>query len=324
MTAYIFRRLLQAIPLILGITLLSFFIIQMAPGDYLTKLQLNPEISQETLDQMRTQFGLDQPLAVQYGKWLWGIIHLDFGVSLVYQVPVITLVKDRLFNTLLLSLITMLVIWLISIPLGIFCATHQYKWSDHFLSGLSYIGISLPAFFSAFLLLYLASVTGLLPTGGMVSLDHFAYSVWGKFIDYARHLIIPVTVLALASIAGMLRIIRSNMLDELHLPYITMARAKGLSQKRTIYKHAFRNAVNPMITLFGYQLSGLLSGAALIEIIISWPGLGRLMLDALLQKDLYLIMAILLISSVLLILGNLIADILLAWLDPRIRYRKNA
>ena len=323
MIAYIFRRLLQAIPLLLGITLLSFFIIQLAPGDYLTKLQLNPEISQQTLDQLRSRFGLDRPLAVQYGKWLWGVLHLDFGVSLVYQVPVLDLVRTRLFNTLLLSLITMLIIWLVSIPLGVFCATRQYRWNDHFLSGLSYIGISLPSFFSAFLLLYLVSVTGLLPTGGMVDLDHFAYSLWGKFIDYARHLVIPVTVLALASTAGMLRIMRSNMLDELHLPYMITARAKGLSSKRAVYKHALRNAVNPMITIFGYQLSGLLSGAALIEIIISWPGLGRLMLDALLQKDLYLVMAILFISSALLIIGNLIADILLAWLDPRIRYSKH-
>lgn len=319
MVRYIVRRLIQALPLLLGITLVSFFIMQLAPGDYFTKLQLNPEISKEQLSQLRTKFGLDKPLITQYLKWLWGIIHLDLGTSLVYQVPVAALIKERLLNTLLLSVTAMFVVWLVSIPLGIWCATHQYKWSDQFLSGLSFAGISLPAFFSAFLLLYVASTTGLLPTGGMMDLGHDEYSAWGKFIDYAKHLVIPVCVLTLASVAGMLRIMRANMLDELHLPYVIMARAKGLSEHSTIYKHALRNAINPMVTIFGYELSGLLSGAALTEIILSWPGMGRLILDALLQQDLYLVMASLLVSSVLLILGNLIADILLAWIDPRIR-----
>ena len=321
MTTYIFRRLLQAIPLLLGITIISFLIIQLAPGDPLTRLEMNPEISTVTIDQLRIRFGLDKPLIVQYFKWLGGLLRFDLGISFTYQVPVISLIKERLLNTLLLSIVAMSIIWLLSIPLGIFCATHQYKWSDQLLSGLSFIGISLPTFFFAFLLLYLASVTGWLPTGGMIDLTHSEYSLWGKFIDYAKHLVIPIVVLAGASIAGMLRIMRANMLDELHLPYIIMARAKGLSEKSTIYKHALRNAVNPMVTMFGYQLSGLLSGAALTEIIISWPGLGRLILDALLQQDLYLVMASLLVSSILLILGNLIADILLAWIDPRIRYK---
>lgn len=319
MAAYIIRRFLQAIPLLLGITIVSFLIIQLAPGDPLTRLQMNPEISQATISQIRTRFGLDKPIIIQYLKWLYGILKLDLGISFTYQVPVILLIKERLLNTLILSVVTMLVVWLVSIPLGIWCATHQYKWSDHLLSGISFIGMSLPAFFFAFLLLYLASVTGRLPTGGIVDLAHNEYSLCGKFIDYGKHLIIPVTVLAWASVAGLIRIMRANMLDELHLPYIITARAKGLSEKRTIYKHALRNAVNPMVTIFGYQLSGLLSGAALTEIITSWPGLGRLILDALLAQDIYLVMASLLVSSVLLILGNLIADILLALVDPRIR-----
>lgn len=321
MITYILRRLLQAIPLLLGITIICFLIMQLAPGDPLSKLQLNPEISPEMVDQLRTRFALDKPIWTQYGKWLWGILHLDFGISFTYQIPVIILIKERLFNTLLLSITAMLFIWLISLPLGIWCATHQYKLSDQILSGLSFVGISLPTFFVAFILLYFASITGWLPTGGMVDLGHNEYNIWGKFIDSAKHLVIPVTVLVIASIAGMLRIMRANLLDELHLPYITMARAKGLSKKSTIYKHALRNAINPMVTIFGYQLSGLLSGAALTEIIISWPGLGMLILNALLAQDRYLVMASLLVSSVLLILGNLLADILLALIDPRIRYR---
>ena len=319
MTNYIIRRLFQAIPLLLGITIISFFIMQLAPGDYFTKLQMNPEISKETLDQLRIKFGLDKPLIVQYLKWLNGIIHFDFGTSFVYQIPVANLIKERLLNTLLLSLTAMFVVWLISIPLGILCAKNQYKYIDQLLSGISFIGISLPTFFFAFLLLYLVSNTGILPTGGMIDLGHNEYTLWGKFIDYARHMVIPVAVLAFASIAGMQRIMRANILDELKLPYVILARAKGLSENKVIYKHALRNAVNPMITIFGYQLSALLSGAALTEIILSWPGLGRLILDALLQQDIYVVMASLLVSSVLLIIGNLIADILLVWTDPRIR-----
>jgi peptide/nickel transport system permease protein len=292
---------------------------QLAPGDYFTKLQMNPEISKETVSQLRSKFGFDKPLIVQYLKWLQGILHLDFGTSLVYQIPVFTLIKERLFNTLLLSIIALLVIWIISIPLGIWCATNQYKWLDQLLSGLSFIGISLPSFFFGFLLLYLASNTGILPTGGIIDLAHNEYSIWGKFIDYSKHLVIPVTILTFVSVVGMLRIMRANMLDELHMPYITTARAKGLSEPKTIYKHALRNAINPMVTIFGYELSSLLSGAALTEIILSWPGMGRLMLDALLQQDLYLVMASLFVSSVLLIFGNFIADILLAIIDPRIR-----
>lgn len=319
MLSYIFRRLLQSIPLLLGITLISFFIIQLAPGDPLSKLMLNPEISRETIDQIRTRFGLDKPVLEQYFRWLLGIIKFDFGISFTYQVPVIVLIKERLLNTLLLSISAMLVTWLLSIPLGTWCALHQYKWSDQVLSFISFIGISLPSFFFAFLLLYLASITGWLPTGGITDLSHSTYTPFGKIIDYGRHLIIPVTVLAGGGIAGMLRIMRSNMLDELRLPYITTARAKGLSETTTIYKHAMRNAVNPMVTIFGYQLSGILSGAALTEIILSWPGMGKLILEAVLQQDIYLVMASLVVSSILLIAGNLLADILLAWVDPRIR-----
>jgi len=321
MINYIIRRLFQAIPLLLGITIISFFIIQLAPGGPLAQIQMNPEISQAMIDQMRTKLGLDKPLIIQYLKWLLGIVHLDFGISFAYHIPVISLIKERLLNTLLLAITVMSVIWLLSIPMGIWCAVHQYKWSDQFLSGLSFIGISLPSFFFAFLLLYLASITGWLPTGGMTGLSHNEYPLWGRFIDYARHLLIPVVVLASAGTAGMLRIMRANMLDHLHMPYITMARAKGLSERAVIYKHGLRNAINPMITIFGYQLSGLLSGAALVEIIISWPGMGRLILDAVLKQDVYLVMASLVVSSVLLIFGNLIADILLAWIDPRIRYQ---
>jgi len=319
MTRYIITRIIHAIPLLLGITLISFFIMQMAPGDYFTKLQLNPEISKDTMEQLRLRFGFDKPLIIQYFKWLSGVIRMDLGNSFVYQIPVSVLIKERLFNTLLLSIVSIIIIWFIAIPLGILCATHRNKWIDIFLSGTSFIGISIPSFFLAFLLLYAASTTGFLPTGGITDAEHSSYTIFGKLSDYIKHLIIPSFVIALANIAGLMRIMRSNMLDEINQPYTILARAKGLSAARTTYKHVLRNAINPLITIFGYQISGILSGAALTEIILSWPGMGKLMLDAILQQDLYLVMANLFISSMLLIVGNLFADVMLAMADPRIR-----
>jgi peptide/nickel transport system permease protein len=280
---------------------------------------MNPEIKPETIERMREQFGLDRPLIVQYLKWLWGIVRLDFGESLHYHVPVINLIGQRLLNTLYLSIVSMIFVWAIAIPVGIYCAVHQDRFGDRFFSVAAYLCMSLPTFFIAFLLILFAAVTGWLPTGGITDPQHDSYSLLGKVWDYMKHLIIPVSVLVMTSVGGLLRLMRANMLEVLRSPYIIAAEARGLSKYRIIFKHALRNAINPMITIFGYQLSGLLSGAALTEIITSWPGLGRLMLKAFFQQDLFLVMGSLVISSILLIIGNLIADILLAASDPRIR-----
>lgn len=319
---YILRRLLHTIPIIFGITLLGFIIIQMAPGDYFTQLKMNPEINPQTIEDMRARLGLDKPLLVQYVRWLWGAIRFDFGESIAYHIPVSTLIKERLANTLLLSIVSLVLVWLFAIPLGVFCAVRQYSFFDKFFSVLAFIGMSLPTFFIAFLLVLLAAVTGWLPTGGVTDYQHDTYSFFGKIWDYIKHLIIPVTVLVISSIAGLMRLMRGNMLEVLRSQYVITARAKGLCEGIVRYKHALSNAINPMVTIFGFQLSGLLSGAALTEIITRWPGLGRLMLDAYLQQDLYVVMASLMIGSLLLIAGNLLADILLAITDPRIRYRK--
>jgi peptide/nickel transport system permease protein len=281
---------------------------------------MNPEIEPESIERMREQFGLDKPLIIQYLRWVWGVIRLDLGESIAYHIPVFTLIKQRLLNTLYLSVVSMILTWLIAIPIGVHCALHQYSFSDKFFSVLSFVGMSLPTFFIAFLLILLAAHVDWLPTGGATHFEHATYSTLGKVLDYLKHLIIPVSVLVASSITGLMRLTRGNMLDVLRSQYITAAKAKGVSEKVIRYKHALRNAINPMITIFGYQLSNLLSGAALTEIITRWPGLGRLMLDAYLQQDLYVVMGSLLVGSVLLIFGNLIADILLAISDPRIRY----
>lgn len=321
MTAYIIRRLIISVPLLLAISFISFMVIHMAPGNYFDSLRMNPQISPETIKKYESQYHLDRPPIVQYGWWLKNILRFDLGYSFSLMSPVKDVIRRRLFNTFILSLSAMLFTWLIAIPLGIFCAVKQNKISDRFFSGVSFIGLSVPSFFFALILLYIASVTGILPLGGMYSAGYESFSRMGKLLDLIKHLVIPTIVIGTGSMAGLQRIMRANMLEVLRQQYIITARAKGLPEHRVIYIHALRNAINPLITIFGYSLSGLLSGAALTEIIIGWPGLGSVMLQAVRSQDLFLVMGSMLMGGVLLIGGNLIADILLAWSDPRIQYR---
>ena len=321
MKKYILKRFIQFIPLIFGMTLVSFFIIQLAPGDYFTQLKMNPEISAETIENLRKDFGLDKPAIVQYFYWLKNVVTFNLGQSFAYHVPVSFLIKQKLKNTLALSFFSIFVTWIISIPLGIYAALKEGKWQDRVFSFAAYVGISLPSFFIAMLFVFFAARTMILPVGGTTSIFSLNVSPWVRFIDYLRHLILPGLALSLAGIGSLFRLMKNNFLETLGSPYITAAYAKGLPESKILYKHALRNAVNPMITIFGYELSGILSGAALVEIITSWPGMGRLILDAVLSHDLYLVMASLLIGGILLIAGNLVADILIAFADPRIRLR---
>lgn len=308
------------IPLLLGITFFSFMIISLAPGDYLTTMSQNPQIKAETIAAMRVKFGLDQPWFIQYGKWLWNAVHLDFGYSFANQVPVFDLIREKMLNTLLLALTAALFAWGVSIPLGIISAVRQNTWVDRSASFVSFIGLSIPEVFFALLMVFFAAKSGLFPVGGMKSIDFEYLSIGHQIIDLLYHLILPAIVLGSISLAGRMRQMRANLLDTLHQDYIQTARAKGLSERSVIYKHALRNAINPLITLFGFTLADLLSGAFLVEVIMSWPGLGRLTLDALFARDLYLVMGSLLMASTMLIMGNLAADIMLALSDPRIRY----
>lgn len=320
MLRYLARRLIQMVPLIFGVTLLSFVVIQLSPGDFLAEIRLNPVVSGETVDAMRRNFGLDQPLFIQYAKWLWRLLHLDFGFSFAYHVPVTWLIGSRLVNTLILNIAALVIAWLLAIPIGIHAATRQYSVSDNALSLTAYLGISTPSFFSGLLLLFVAFKTGWLPIGGMTSLDYDILPWYGKILDVGRHLIIPASVLGFGAAAGLMRQMRGNLLEVLRQDYVRTARSKGLAERPVIYKHAVRNAINPLITLFGFEIGGLLGGAAILENVVGWPGLGRLILEAVVQKDLYVVMGSLVIGSVTLVLGNLIADILLALSDPRIRY----
>lgn len=303
-------------------SLLTFYLMQITPGNFFDTLRMDPQISEETLARYEELYQLDKPLIQQYLHWLKNIVRLEFGYSFFYNVPVSKILSDRLFNTFILSFASMVLTWTVAIPLGILAAVNRNRFIDKILSMLSFVCLSIPSFFLAMLLLYFASRSGILPLGGMYSANFDDLSFFGKIFDLLKHLVIPTVVISLGSIASLQRIMRGNFLETLRQQYILTARAKGLPENRVIYVHALRNAINPLITLFGYELSSLLGGAALIEIICNWPGLGSLMLTAVRAKDVYLVMSSMLMGGVLLLLGNLIADILLAWSDPRIRYEK--
>jgi peptide/nickel transport system permease protein len=321
MPAYILRRLLHMIPILVGISLLSFFVIQLAPGNFLTITKADPQVSKARIAEMEKKFGLDKPWPVQYGLWLKNIVlHRDFGYSFANKRPVAELIGERLLNTFYLSFSAMLITYFLAIPLGIISAVRQYSWIDKTSSLGAFIGLSIPEVFFALLMILMAARTGWFPIGGMESIDYDLLGFWGKVGDRLHHLALPALVLGTVPLAGRMRQMRGNLLDVLRMDYVTTARAKGLDERTVIWRHAVRNAINPLITLFGFTLAHLLSGAFLVEVVMSWPGLGRLTVDALFARDLYLVMGSVMMASVLLILSNLVADILLAWVDPRISY----
>lgn len=317
---YILKRILQTIPLLIIVSLISFFIIRLSPVDPLAELKLNPSISPATVERERQRLGLDKPIIVQYGKWAKSFIKGDLGVTSTGE-KVSQKLKERIPNTLLLTTVVIFLTWLVGVPLGIIAAVRWKTPFDRVLTVLTSIGMAIPSFFFAVLLLLFAVKTGWFPIGGLTSPNFSDMTLVGKFLDIAYHLVLPVFVLFTISLAGLQRQMRANMLDVLDSDYVKFARAKGLSEFSVVYKHALRNAVNPMITLLGFEFAGLLSGAALTEYVFQYPGLGRLILEAVLKSDINLVMASLMMGAIMLILGNLIADILLIITDPRIRVK---
>lgn len=318
---YIFKRLVQTIPLLIIVSLISFFIIRISPIDPLAELRLNPSISQETLDKEIKRLNLDKPIHIQYFSWAKSFVKGDLGYTSAGE-KVSTKLKERIPNTLLLTLIVIFMTWSVGIPLGIASAVNRGSKLDRILTIIASIGMAIPSFFFAILMLIFAVKTGWFPVGGLTSYNFNDLSLWGKFIDITKHLFLPALVLFTISLSGLQRQMRANMLEVLDSDYIKFARAKGLSENVVIYKHALRNAINPMITLLGFEFAGLLSGAALTEYVFQYPGLGRLILEAVMKSDINLIMASLMIGTIMLILGNLLADILLAITDPRIRRKE--
>jgi peptide/nickel transport system permease protein len=314
----ILKRLVTMIPLLLIMSFVTFAFLSLSPGNFVSSMRLNPSYSEETIRMIEKQYYLDQNLLVRYVLWLRDIVRLDFGYSFTFKRRVGDIIFSRVFYTLLLSFSSFLFTWLLAVPLGIVCAVYKNRLWDKIISFSAFATLSMPSFFLALLLLYAATATGALPAGGVTSSDFDSLSLWGKILDHLRHIIIPMLVIGISSMAGIIRITRGNVIEIMSKEYVTAARARGLSGFSIFYVHILKNALNPLITIFGYYISSLLSGAALTEIICSWPGLGSIMLQAVRSQDINLVMASMVIGGVMLIAGNLVADILLAMNDKRI------
>ena len=314
------RRALALLPLLLGITFLTFLLLESSSGDFFSRLLEDPQVSEEQVAMLRRDFGLDRPFLERYAHWLVNACQGNLGRSFRYHLPVGGLIMERLGNTLLLALASLLLSWGMAVPLGVLAALRPRGLVDRAVGMLAYLALSMPRVFLALLALLLAAGSGIFPVGGMH--DQVFWDDWGpwqKTWDLARHLALPATVLALTSLAGIMRQMRGSMIETLGQDYIRTARAKGLPERVVVFKHALRNAINPMVTLFGYSLAHLVTGSFLVEVVFSWPGLARLTMEALLGKDLYLVMASVLVVSLTLVLGNLSADLMLAAADPRVR-----
>ncbi|HEY9772572.1 MAG TPA: ABC transporter permease [Planktothrix sp.] len=314
---FMLKRILQALPLLFIISVMSFTMLKMAPIDPLAHLRANPAISQAAIDAESKRLGLDKPPVVQYGIWLGNTLRGDLGISTTGN-SVALLLISRAGNTLLLGVLAVIFTWLIAIPAGVYAAVHRGSWIDKLFGFITAVGMSMPTFLMALLLLMFALGTHILPIGGLTSPDFFEKDPLSQLLDLAHHLIIPVAVLTFVGLAEVQRQMRGNLLDVLRAEYVRTARAKGLPENRVIYHHALRNAVNPLVTMLGYEFAGLLSGAALTETVLAYPGLGRLTLEAVLTKDMNLVMASLMLGAVMLITGNLLADVMLKFVDPRI------
>ncbi len=326
MTAYILRRILYLVPTFFGATFLAFLIIQLAPGDYLTQLELDPKVTPETIARLRAQFGLDRPVHEQYLLWMDNLLHLNLGYSFAYQAPVLEIVWPRAANSMAIVVPATLLLFLVAIPVGVYGALRPYTWGDRVVSFLAYIGLAIPNFFLAlifmFLILQVYFRTGVMvfPVSGMTSSGFEQMGFWQKVLDIAWHAVIPVIVVTTSDIAGFSRVMRGQMMEVLSQDFIRTARAKGLPERVVVYKHALRNAVIPFVANIGGILPGLISGAGLVEVVMAWPGITPLLLDSIAQQDLYVVAGFLTVSLVLLMVGNLLSDLLLAWVDPRIRY----
>lgn len=326
MRTYLLRRFGSAIVTLVLVSFIAFFVMQLPPGDYVTQLEQTLEASGQVVDQtylkaLRQKYALDKPLVVQYWKWISKFVQGDFGESPTYNRPVRELIGDRLYLTLAISITTLVFTWIIAVPIGIFSAVRQYSAFDHVFTAVGFIGLAVPNFLLALLMIF-ASIFWFDATsvGGLFSRE-FINAPWSlaKLWDLIRHLWIPVVVVGTSGTAGLIRIMRGNLLDILGRPFVETARAKGLKERVVTLRHAVRVAINPLISILGMSLPGILSGAVITAIVLNLPTVGPLMFAALQDQDMYLAGAILMLMAVALVVGNFIADLLLAWSDPRIR-----
>lgn len=325
MATYVVRRFLLLIPTLIAISIVTFLIIELPPGDFLTVYVANMAATGDTVDQsivdaMRLQYGLDKPLHQRYLLWFGKVLRGDFGMSFEWNKPVSELLWERLALTLVLTSTSLIFTWVVGFVIGVYSATHQYSIGDYIFTALSFVGLGTPEFMIALILLWVAfSAFGLRLTG--LFSQEMQNEPWSmaKVVDLFKHLWVPTIILGLSGTAGMVRTMRANLLDELGKPYVLTARAKGLKENRLLMKYPVRVALNPFVSSVGWALPGLISGATIISVVLGLPTTGPLLLRALLGQDMYLAASYVLMLSVLTVIGTLISDILLAWLDPRIR-----
>jgi len=326
MWQYVLRRMALMVPTLLVTAIVAFIVIQLPPGDFATSYMANlaaqgDQASLEAAQQLRDQYGLDKPVYVQFGKWISGIIlRGDFGMAFEMRQPVSQLIWERVWLTVILSLASVAITWLVAFPVGIYSAVKQYSLGDYLFTFLGFVGVSLPAFLLALVVMYIHFKYLGVTLGGLFSSEYVnAPWTWERVRDLVQHIWIPVLILAVGGTAELIRIMRANLLDELRKPYVITARAKGLPEWKVLLKYPVRLALNPFVSTVGWTLPALVSGSIILSVVMNLPTTGPMMLRALQAQDMYLAGALILILSVLTILGTLISDILLAWLDPRIR-----
>jgi len=325
MLAYITRRIAMAFVTLIALSILSFTIIRLPPGDYVSfyisqQAASGSPISEQEAMNLREQYGLNKPAYQQYFKWMSGVVRGNFGTSFAYKRPVASVIGDRLVLTIVLSLTTVLFTWLLAFPIGIYSAVRQYSFGDYLFTFVGFIGLAVPSFLLALILLYFGFVLFDANIGGLFS-SQYADAPWstGRVFDLLRHLPLPALILAVGGTAQVVRVMRANLLDELRKPYVTTARAKGISEWRVILDHPVRVALNPFISTIGYLFPYIVSGSVIVSLVLSLPTVGPLLLNALLAQDTFLAGALVLLLGTMTVVGTLISDLLLMWIDPRVR-----
>ncbi|MCP3956592.1 MAG: ABC transporter permease [bacterium] len=316
---WIARRLLHGLLLLLGVSVLTFAFTEIAPGDYFDEMRLDPRISAETVEALRSRYGLDRPLHERYLRWLGSVLRGEFGHSFAYHTSVGSLLWVRARNTLLLTGLATGLAWLIAVPLGAWAAASKRRWVRALFGGGTSLLLAIPDILLALLFLLLAVRTGWFPVGGMASLDYPSFDAWGKVKDLVHHFALPVTAMTLATLPVLVRHVHASMSEVLRSPFLLSARGFGIPPRRLLFRYALPVAANPLISLFGHSVGSLLSASLLIEVVLSWPGIGPLLLESILARDVHVVIGAVLMSTVLLIVGNLLADVLLYAADPRIR-----
>lgn len=316
---YCVFRLVQGIALLLGVSLLSFVLLELAPGDFFQEIRMNPQVSSDTVARLRIQYGMDQSLARRYGRWLTSTVHGDLGYSFAYGSPVTPLLLVRARNTLFLTGIATVLTWLLALLLGVACAECSGGWLDHFCSITTSTLLAIPELLVALGLLALGVRSGWFPSGGMVSAGFESLVLSQQIVDMLWHLVLPVMALVLGGLPILLRHVRATVFEELDTPFIRAAYGHGISRSRILFRHALPAAINPLVSLFGLSVAYLLSGSLLTEVIMSWPGLGPLLLESVLARDIYVVIGAVVFSALFLLVGAALADLLLFAADPRIR-----